>query len=224
LQCNLFARVHLTAANREKRAIASNIFQGGRAGAQHEVRDDATRSVDCARGRIPGEGFHGTVGSRTPSGTLMRSTASAQVVVAAVLAAGSARAPADSHWIPVAQTDESVYLLDEASLEVRSGLLTAWELVEYAGPQQADGVLYRSQLNLRAYRCSDRSWDVLQVTRFAGPRQSGEAVLASSFPPLAAAWNRVAPESVAALMLDRVCTLAGAQARGNAAESSRASS
>jgi hypothetical protein len=66
--------------------------------------------------------------------------------------------------------------------------------------------------------------DVLQVTRFAGPRRSGEAVLASNFPPSAAAWNRVAPESVAALMLDRVCTLAGAQARGNAAESSRASS
>ena len=154
----------------------------------------------------------------------MRSTASAQVVVAAVLAAGSARAPAESHWMPVAPTDESLYLLDEASIEVHSGLLTAWELVEYAGPQQADGVLYRSQVNLRAYRCADRSWDVLQVTRFAGPRRSGEAVLASSFPPSAAAWNRVAPESVAALMLDRVCTLAGAQARGNAAESSRDSS
>jgi len=154
----------------------------------------------------------------------MRHPASAQLVVAVLLAASAAPATAESQWTPVAQTEESVYLLDEASIQVRAGLLTAWELVEYAGPQQADGVLYRSQLNLRAYRCSDRSWDVLQVTRFAGPRRSGEAVLASNFPPSAAAWNRVAPESVAALMLDRVCTLAGAQARGNAAESSRASS
>jgi hypothetical protein len=152
---------------------------------------------------------------------IMRSTAFAQLVVAAVLAAGSARAPADSHWTPVAQTHESVYLLDEASIEVRSGLLTAWELVEYAGPQHADGVLYRSQLNLRAYRCADRSWDVLQVTRFAGPRRSGEAVLASSFPPSNAAWHPAAPESVAAHLLDRVCILAGAQARGKAPEPSK---
>ena len=157
-------------------------------------------------------------------GMIMRYPASAQLVVAVFLAASAAPSTAESQWTPVAQTEESVYLLDEASIQLRGGLLTAWELVEYAGPQQADGVLYRSQLNLRAYRCSDRSWDVLQVTRFAGPRRSGEAVLASSFPPSAAAWNRVAPESVAALMLDRVCTLAGAQARSNAAESSRASS
>lgn len=154
----------------------------------------------------------------------MRSTASAQVVVAAVLAAGSARAPADSHWMPVAQTDESVYLLDEASIEVRSGLLTAWELIDYAAPQHADGVLYRSQLNLRAYRCADRSWDVLKVTRFAGPLHSGEAVLSSNFPPSGATWHRVAPESVAAHMLDRVCTLAGAGARDGAAGPSTDSS
>jgi len=151
----------------------------------------------------------------------MRSTASAQIIMAAVLAAGSARAPADSHWIPVAQTDESLYLLDEASIEVRSGLLTAWELVDYAAPQHADGVLYRSQLNLRAYRCADRSWDVLKVTRFAGSRRSGEAVLSSSFPPSGATWQPVAAESVAAHMLDRVCTLAGAAARDGGAGPSR---
>ena len=151
----------------------------------------------------------------------MRFTASAQIVVAAVLAAGSARAPADSHWMPVAQTDESLYLLDEASIEVRSGLLTAWELVDYAAPQHADGVLYRSQLNLRAYRCADRSWDVLKVTRFAGPQRSGEAVLSSSFPPSGATWQPVAAESVAAHMLDRVCTLAGAEARGGTAGPSK---
>jgi len=141
--------------------------------------------------------------------------------MAAVLAASGARAHADPHWTPVAQTEEGVYLLDEASIEVRSGLLTAWELVDYAGPQHADGVLYRSQLNLRAYRCADRSWDVLQVTRFAGPRRSGEAVLASSFSPSGAAWYPAAPESVAAHLLDRVCTLAGAQARGQAAGPSK---
>ena len=82
----------------------------------------------------------------------MRYAASAQLVVAVLLAASAVPSTADSQWTPVAQTEESVYLLDEASIQVRAGLLTALELVEYAGPQQADGVLYRSQLNLRAYR------------------------------------------------------------------------
>ena len=151
----------------------------------------------------------------------MRHPASAQLVVAVLLAASAAPSTAESQWTPVAQTEESVYLLDEASIEVRSGLLTAWELVDYAAPQHADGVLYRSQLNLRAYRCADRSWDVLKVTRFAGSRRSGEAVLSSSFPPSGATWQPVAAESVAAHMLDRVCTLAGAAARDGVAGPSR---
>lgn len=132
---------------------------------------------------------------------------------AAALVATAVPAAADSSWTPVAQTGESVYLLDEASIEVRAGLLTAWELVEYAWPQYADGVGYRSQVNLRAYRCAERSWDVLQVTRFAGPGRSGEAVLSSRFVPSVSAWHAAPPESVAAHLLDRVCRLAG---RGHA--------
>ena len=128
---------------------------------------------------------------------------------AAAWVAAAASAAAESSWTPVAQTDDSVYLLDEASIEVRAGVLTAWELVEYALPQYSDGVGYRSQVNLRAYRCVDRSWDVLQVTRFAGPGRSGEAVLSSRFARSGAAWHPVAPESVAAHLLDRVCSLAG---------------
>lgn len=145
-----------------------------------------------------------------PPVTIVRPASSAQALLAAVVVAAGAPAVADSTWTPVAQTDEGVYLLDETSIETRSGLLTAWELVDYAAPQHADGVLYRSQLNLRAYRCADRSWDVLQVTRFSGPRRSGEAVLATGFPSSGAAWYPAAPESVAARLMDRVCTLAGA--------------
>lgn len=159
--------------------------------------------------------------SLAPPVTIVRPASSTQALLAAVLVAAGAPALADSIWTPVAQTDDGVYLLDETSIEMRSGLLTAWELVDYATPQHADGVLYRSQLNLRAYRCADRSWDVLKVTRFAGPRRSGEAVLSSSFPPSGATWQRVAPESVAAHMLDRVCTLAGAEARDGVAGPSR---
>ena len=140
----------------------------------------------------------------------MRPAEFVRPLVALVLVSGSPRAVADSPWTPVAQTEEGIYLLDEASIEFRSGLLTAWELVDYAWPQYADGVGYRSQVNLRAYRCADRTWDVLQVTRFEGPQRTGEAVLSSSFPTSEVVWYRARPESVAARMLDRVCALAGA--------------
>ena len=39
---------------------------------------------------------------------------------------------AEARWTPIAQTEDSVYLLDETSIEVREGLVTAWELVDYA--------------------------------------------------------------------------------------------
>jgi len=100
----------------------------------------------------------------------MQIIALAQVVAMAALAM-NATAPTGDSWTPVAQTDESLYLLDEHSIERASGLLTAWELVEYALPQYADGVAYQSQANLRVYRCSDRSWDVLRVTRYSGPQR-----------------------------------------------------
>jgi hypothetical protein len=114
-------------------------------------------------------------------------------------------------WTPVAQTDESVYMLDESSIELRSGLLTAWELVEYAWPQEQDGISYRSQLNLRAYRCDKGSWDVLRVTRFAGSQSSGEAVLSSRFDPAAVTWHQAAPDTVAGVLLQRVCALVSGQ-------------
>jgi len=129
-------------------------------------------------------------------------------LVPLVLLAASAYVAADPLWTPVAQTDDSVYLLDESSIQVRAGMLTAWELVEYTWPQYADGVGYRSQLNLRAYRCNDRSWDVLRVTRYAGPQRSGAAVMSSGFAPANMTWYRAEPDSVAAHLLQRVCTLA----------------
>jgi hypothetical protein len=134
---------------------------------------------------------------------------------AAVLAScGAALGPCAlaASWIPVAQTDQSLYMLDESSIERQSGYVTAWELVEYALPQESDGVSYRSQLNLRAYRCNDGSWDVLTVTRFAGSQSSGEAVLSSRFDPAAATWHPARPDTVAGVLLQRVCSIAGARA------------
>jgi hypothetical protein len=138
----------------------------------------------------------------------MQIVALAQVVAMAALAM-NVKAPTGDSWTPVAQTDESVYMLDEHSIDRTSELLTAWELVEYAWPQYADGVAYRSQMNLRVYRCADRTWDVLRVTRYAGPQRSGEAVLSSSFSPAEVTWHRAAPDSVADHLLQRVCSLAG---------------
>ena len=138
----------------------------------------------------------------------MQIVALAQVVAMAALAM-NVTAPTGESWTPVAQTVESIYLLDEHSIERTSGLLTAWELIEYAWPQYADGVAYRSQANLRIYRCSDRSWDVLRVTRYSGPQRSGEAVLSSSFGQGDVTWHRAAPDSVADHLLQRVCSLAG---------------
>jgi hypothetical protein len=123
---------------------------------------------------------------------------------------GAASALAAS-WTPVAETNESVYMLDESSVELRSGMLTALELVEYAWPQEQDGVSYRSQVNLRAYRCDTASWDVLRVTRFAGSQSSGEAVLSSRFDPAKVTWHRAAPDTVAGVLLQRVCALARGQ-------------
>jgi hypothetical protein len=115
-------------------------------------------------------------------------------------------------WIPVAQTDSSLYMLDESSIEMSSGVVTAWELVEYAFPQEQDGVHYRSQMNLRAYRCDSSSWDVLRVTRFTGSQSSGEAVLSSRFDPANVSWHPADPDTVAGVLLERVCKLAGVQA------------
>jgi hypothetical protein len=115
-------------------------------------------------------------------------------------------------WTPVAQTEQSLYMLDESSIEQRSGFVTAWELVEYSLPQEHDGVSYRSQLNLRAYRCADGSWDVLRVTRFAGSQSSGEAVLSSRFDPATVTWHPAAPDTVAGVLLQRVCQLARSSA------------
>ena len=143
----------------------------------------------------------------------MRAGLLTRLVPIVILVASAHGAAADPLWTPVAQTDDSVYLLDESSIEVRAGMLTAWELVEYAWPQFADGVGYRSQLNLRAYRCGDRSWDVLRVTRYAGPQRSGPAVMSSGFAPANMTWYRAEPDSVAAQLLDRVCTLAAMPAR-----------
>jgi hypothetical protein len=102
-------------------------------------------------------------------------------------------------------------MLDESSVELRSGMLTALELVEYTWPQEQDGVSYRSQVNLRAYRCDTASWDVLRVTRFAGSQSSGEAVLSSRFDPATVTWHRAAPDTVAGVLLQRVCALARGQ-------------
>ena len=132
----------------------------------------------------------------------------AMCVLLGAIAGQSALARA---WTPVAQTDESVYLLDESSVELRSGVVTAWELVEYAWPQQQDGISYRSQLNLRAYRCDKGSWDVLRVTRFAGSQSSGEPVLSSQFDPTTVTWHQAAPDTVAGVLLQRVCALAHTQ-------------
>ena len=115
-------------------------------------------------------------------------------------------------WTPVAQTEGSLYMLDESSIEMNSGVVTAWELVEYSLPQEEGGVSYRSQLNLRAYRCDSASWDVLRVTRFTGSQSSGEAVLSSRFDPATVSWHPAAPDTVAGVLLERVCKLAGAQA------------
>jgi hypothetical protein len=139
----------------------------------------------------------------------MQLRALAPIASIAALTIASASALAEGSWTPVAQTAESVYLLDESSIERRAELLTAWELVEYSVPQYADGVGYRSQMNLRAYRCADRSWDVLRVTRYTGSLHSGEAVLSSSFAAAEMTWHRAAPDSVADFLLQRVCALAG---------------
>jgi hypothetical protein len=129
----------------------------------------------------------------------------------ALLGAAAAQSVLAASWTPVAQTSESVYLLDESSIERRSGFLTAWELVEYALPQEQGGVSYRSQMNLRAYRCDRHDWDVLRVTRFASRDNSGEAVLSSRFDPADVTWHSAAPDTVADVLLQRVCTLAGQQ-------------
>jgi hypothetical protein len=132
----------------------------------------------------------------------------APAALLAALAMAAPRAEADGVWTPIAQTEDSVFLLDEGSVEFRSGLVTAVELVEYAWPQHADGVRYMSQVNLRAYRCDERTWDVLRITRHSEPRGTGEVVLAGTFTPSQATWNRAAPESVADIMLRHVCALA----------------
>jgi hypothetical protein len=151
----------------------------------------------------------------------MLPSAAIRFVTSLALALLGSQVCAGPLWAPVAQTEDSVYLLDESSIEVRAGLLTAWELVEYAWPQYENGVSYRSQVNLRAYRCQDRSWDVLRVTRYAGPQSSGDAVLSSNFTPSATSWNHAPPESVAAHMLERVCAIAGAQSRNAALRTQR---
>jgi hypothetical protein len=138
----------------------------------------------------------------------MRARLLAGAVAMAAFMAGAGHAVAAPRWKPVAQTDDSVFLLDESSIQTRAGLLTAWELVEYAWPQYSDGVTYRSQLNLRAYSCADASWDVLQITRYAESAGAGEVVLAGKFSPSNVTWNHVAPESVAEHMLREVCALA----------------
>jgi hypothetical protein len=135
----------------------------------------------------------------------------ARGALCALLAAVAGQSALAASWTPVAQTRESIYLLDESSIELRAGLLTAWELVEYALPQEQDGVSYRSQMNLRAYRCDNRSWDVLRVTRFAGANNAGEAVLSSRFDPSDVTWHQAAPDTVAGVLLERVCELAGSQ-------------
>ena len=151
----------------------------------------------------------------------MRSSASTRFVTSFVLAVLGPQVSADPLWAPVAQTEDSVYLLDESSVEMRAGLLTAWELVEYAWPQYENGVSYRSQVNLRAYRCEDQSWDVLRVTRYAGPQRSGAAVLSSNFTLSGMSWNYAPPESVAAHLLERVCAISGVQSRSAALRAQR---
>jgi hypothetical protein len=149
----------------------------------------------------------------------MRAAFTVLHVALAILAVGVPRALADARWTPIAQTEDSVYLLDESSIEFRSGVLTAWELVEYAWPQFANGVRYQSQMNLRAYRCDDGLWDVLRVSRHADSGPTSEVVLASTFDASRMDWYPAAPESVAGVMLNRVCTLAAAKASGAATSS-----
>jgi len=147
----------------------------------------------------------------------MRAASTVLLVTLTIAAVGAPCARPDSRWTPVAQTEDGVYLLDESSIELRSGLLTAWELVEYAWPQVAYGVRYQAQMNLRAYRCNDGLWDVLQITRHSGSGPEGEVVLASTFDASRMDWYPAAPESVAGFMLDRVCALAAAKKTTEAA-------
>ena len=142
----------------------------------------------------------------------MTKTSVARGAMFALFGAIAAQSALAGSWTPVARTDQSLYMLDESSIEERPGFVTAWELVEYSMPQEQDGVSYRSQLNLRAYRCADGRWDVLRVTRFAGPQSSGEAVLSSRFDPSTVTWHPAAPDTVAGVLLQRVCELARATA------------
>lgn len=121
-------------------------------------------------------------------------------LLGAGLLLGLIAAPARAEWVKIAEVGQTAYYLDAARIEVRGELRRAWQLRDW---KQHDEHGRRSARMLREYDCRAARNRVLAVTEFAGPMATGEQLRRTGFAP--APWESIAPNTVGAVMLERVC-------------------
>jgi hypothetical protein len=120
----------------------------------------------------------------------------AVLLALALLVAGSARA----EWEKLAEAGDTVFYLDPATIEAKGDLRRVWQLRDWKAPDDRGR---RSARILREYDCREPRNRVLAATEFDGPKGTGKRLRSSGFAP--APWEAVAPDTVGALMLARVC-------------------
>jgi hypothetical protein len=94
---------------------------------------------------------------------------------------------AQAEWVKVAQTDDTVYYVDPATLRREGSLRQIREVQDFAAPRPGGA---RSRHALFEFDCSAERWRVLAITDHAEPMAGGKVVGTWQGE---SAWSHVAP-------------------------------
>jgi hypothetical protein len=93
-----------------------------------------------------------------------------RIVLVTLLAIAPGTAQAD--WVKVAETRDTVYYVDSATIRTDGSLRQAWELQDFAD-KRPNGA--RSRRALFEFDCSAERWRVLSIADYPEPMGSGAA-------------------------------------------------
>ena len=80
---------------------------------------------------------------------------------------------AQAEWVKVAETGETTYYVDPATLRKHGDLRQVWEIQDYAVPRPGGS---RSRHALFEFDCGAERWRVLAITDHAEPMAAGKVV------------------------------------------------
>lgn len=122
---------------------------------------------------------------------------------------------ADWRFIPVSSEtrNETIYVdydsLKRHSFTSGGRYYTAWTKWTFASTQKTyDGKLYREKVNLEYFDCSNQKWNLDAGYYYTSTGQLVDSWTRTVSTTSSATWERVIPDSIGAMKLDSVCSLA----------------